>query len=206
MRVDAHQHFWRFDAVRDGWITDDMAMIQRDFLPDDLRPLLSQNEFDACVAVQASQSEEETDFLIGLAKANDIIKGVVGWVDLQADNVQERLAHFSKHKIVKGFRHVLQGEAQRDLMLSPKFVNGIAALQQFNFTYDILIFPDQLNYCKKLVAQFPDQKFVIDHLAKPYIKRKEIVEWKQDISELAKHQNVWCKVSGMVTEADWKGW
>jgi L-fuconolactonase len=206
MQVDAHQHFWKFDPVRDSWITGDMAVIQKNFMPLDLQPILQQNRFDGCIAVQADQSEAQTDFLIDLAEEYNFIKGIVGWVDLQADNVKERLEHFSQFKIVKGFRHVLQGEAQRDLMLSPKFINGIASLQKHNFTYDMLIFPDQLNFSKKLVAQFPGQKFVVDHIAKPYIKKSKIKEWKEDMQQLAKHENVWCKISGMVTEADWKEW
>ncbi|HEY0039549.1 MAG TPA: amidohydrolase family protein [Flavisolibacter sp.] len=206
MRVDAHQHFWKFNPVRDSWITEDMAVIQKDFMPEDLQPLLEKNGFDGCVAVQADQSEEETSFLVGLASDFSFIRGVVGWVDLQAEDIAERLQQFSRHKIIKGFRHVLQGETQRDLMLSPKFINGIALLKTFDFTYDILIFPDQLIYSKNLVAQFPEQKFVIDHLAKPHIKKKEIKEWTSDIESIAKLPNVWCKLSGIVTEADWKGW
>ena len=205
-RIDAHQHFWKFNLVRDSWITDDMAIIRRDFLPVDLKPVLDQNGFDGCVAVQASQSEEETDFLIGLAKQNNFIKGIVGWVDLQADNIAERLERYKNDAIVKGFRHVLQGEAQRDLMLQPNFQRGIAALEQYNFTYDLLIFPDQVNFSKELVAAFPNQKFVIDHIAKPYIKRKEIEQWKNDMEAIAVYPNVFCKISGMVTEADWKQW
>ena len=203
--IDAHQHFWKFDPVRDNWITDEMSVIQKDFFPDDLKPVLQQNGFDGCVAVQASQSEEETDFLVTLAKQNDFIKGVVGWVDLQADDIEERLTKY-KSTPVKGFRHVLQGEPQRDLMLKPEFKRGIAALQKHGFTYDILIFPDQVKFSDELAASFPEQKFVIDHIAKPYIKRREIDEWKKDMEQIAKHGNVYCKISGMVTEADWKGW
>ncbi|MBO9683816.1 MAG: amidohydrolase family protein [Flavisolibacter sp.] len=204
--MDAHQHFWQFNPVRDSWITDEMSVIQKDFFPCDLKPVLQQNGFDGCVAVQASQSEEETEFLISLAAQNDFIKGVVGWVDLQANDIEERLAKYKSIPVVKGFRHVLQGEPQRDLMLKPEFKRGIAALQKQGFAYDILIFPDQINFSGELVASFPEQKFVIDHIAKPYIKRKEIDEWKRDMEKIAKHENVYCKISGMVTEADWKAW
>jgi L-fuconolactonase len=204
--IDAHQHFWQFNPVRDSWITDEMSVIQKDFFPGDLKRVLQQNGFDGCVAVQASQSEEETDFLVSLANENDFIKGVVGWVDLQANDIEERLAKYKSIPVVKGFRHVLQGEPQRDLMLKPEFKRGIAALQKQGFTYDILIFPDQVNFSGELVTSFPEQKFVIDHIAKPYIKRKEIDEWKRDMEKIAKHENVYCKISGMVTEADWKGW
>lgn len=204
--IDAHQHFWKFDPVRDSWITDEMSVIQKDFFPGDLKPVLQRNGFDGCVAVQASQSEEDTEFLISLANDNDFIKGVVGWVDLQANDIEQRLTKYKSVSVVKGFRHVLQGEPQRDLMLTPNFKRGIAALQKHGFTYDILIFPDQVKFSEELVASFPEQKFVIDHIAKPYIKRKEIEEWKKDMESIAQHQNVYCKISGMVTEADWKGW
>jgi L-fuconolactonase len=206
VKIDAHQHFWKFDPVRDNWITNEMSVIQKDFFPDDLKLVLEQNDFDGCVAVQASQSEEETDLLISLGGQYNFIKGIVGWVDLQAANITERLARYKSFSIVKGFRHVLQGEAQRDLMLQPNFKRGIAALRQNDFTYDILIFPDQLNFSTELVTLFPEQKFVIDHIAKPYIKRKEIDEWKNDMRKIAKNENVHCKISGMVTEADWKTW
>ena len=183
-----------------------MSVIQKDFFPDNLKPVLQKNGFDGSVAVQASQSEEETDFLISLANQNDFIKGVVGWIDLQANNIEERLAKYKSISVVKGFRHVLQGEPQRDFMLRPEFKRGIEALQQHGFTYDILIFPDQLEFSNELVSSFPEQKFVIDHIAKPYIKRKDIDEWKNDMEKIAKHKNVCCKISGMATEADWKGW
>ena len=206
MRIDAHQHFWKFDPVRDSWITDDMSILRRDFLPGDLQPLLQQNNFDGCVAVQADQSEEETCFLVDLAKDNAFIKGVVGWVDLQADDIEERLKYFRQHEVVKGFRHILQGEKQRDLMLYAGFKKGIALLEQFNFTYDILIFPDQLKFANQLVRSFPRQKFIIDHLAKPYVKTKQIVEWKKEIVQIAQYENLYCKISGLITEADWHSW
>jgi L-fuconolactonase len=206
MRIDAHQHFWQFDPVRDSWITNEMAVLQKDFLPADLKPLLVRNGFDGCVAVQADQSETETDFLIQLAKENDFIKGVVGWIDLQSENIAKRLEYYKQFHIVKGFRHILQGESQRDLMLQPRFRKGIEALQQFGFTYDILIYPDQLKFSKELVRQFPYQKFVIDHLAKPYVKDQKINQWKNDLEQIAQYDNVYCKISGLVTEADWQTW
>jgi L-fuconolactonase len=204
-RIDAHQHFWKFDPVRDSWIDETMQNIQRDFLPEDLLPLLQENQFSGCVAVQASQSEDETNFLVNLAAKNHFIKGVVGWVDLRDVIIEERLHHFSSNKIIKGFRHVVQGESD-DFMLRKDFQNGIAALKQFKFTYDILIFYRQLPAAISLVNQFPDQPFVIDHIAKPDIKSGDIVSWKKGIEEIAKNENVWCKISGMVTEADWKNW
>jgi len=203
-RIDAHQHFWIFDPVRDSWINDDMSVIQRDFLPGDLEPILQANGIDGCVAVQADQSEEQNDFLLELAEYNGFIKGIVGWVDLRADNIEQRLEYYSVFNKMKGFRHVLQGETDRALMLNPAFMNGIGKLQKHGFTYDILIFPDQLQYVSEFVAAFPDQKFVIDHIAKPYIKDKKIDDWAADMKKVAKHEKLYCKISGMVTEADWK--
>jgi len=206
MRIDAHQHFWKFDPVRDSWITDEMAVIQKDFFPRDLQSLLTKNNFDGSVVVQSDQSENENEFQLKNAEENDFIKGVVGWVDLRAQDVEERLAHYSSFKKMKGFRHVLQGEADRSLMLKPEFMNGIDKLEKFGFTYDILIYPDQLQYLPEFVAPFMNQKFVIDHLAKPEIKKREINEWKKLIDATARFDNVYCKISGMVTEADWKNW
>jgi len=206
MQIDAHQHFWKFDPVRDSWITGEMAVLQNDFMPFDLKPLLEQNGFEGCVVVQADQSVAETDFLIQLAQENDFIKGVVGWVNLQAGDINEKLGHYKQFPTVKGFRHILQGEEDRALMLKQSFKNGIASLQQYGFTYDILVFPDQLKFVKELVAMFPNQKFVIDHIAKPNIKEQSIAGWEKDISAIALHENLYCKISGLVTEADWRGW
>ncbi len=183
-----------------------MSAIRRDFLPSDLQPILTQHRFDGCVAVQADQVEAENDFLLSLAAENSFIKGVVGWVDLQAPNIEERLEHYHQMPATKGFRHVLQGESDRALMLRPNFKRGIAALQQWGFTYDLLVFTDQLQYCTELVALFPDQPFVLDHIAKPQIREGKIDEWAKDIRQLAQHPNVCCKVSGMVTEAAWQDW
>ena len=204
-RIDSHQHFWKFDPVRDSWIDETMSNIQRDFLPEDLLPILDENQFSGCVAVQASQSEEETHFLLELASKNDFIKAVVGWVDLRDENISDRLQHFTAHKKLKGFRHVVQGEAD-DFMYGEAFRRGIKALTAFDYTYDILIFERQLSAAVSLVSDFPDQKFVVDHIAKPDIKSGRINSWKKGIEEIAKYDNVWCKISGMVTEADWKNW
>jgi len=206
LRIDSHQHFWKYNAVRDSWITDDMAVLQDDFLPKHLQPVLEHFNFDGCVVVQADQSAKENAFQLQNAKDNRFVKGVVGWVDLRAANINEQLADLSEHPEMKGFRHILQGETDRALMLKPEFVNGISKLKKYRFTYDILVFPDQLKYVPELVAQFPDQLFVLDHIAKPDIKNKNITEWALDIQKLAAHENVYCKASGMVTEADWKYW
>jgi len=206
MRIDSHQHFWKFDPVRDSWITDDMAIIQKDFLPKDFQPDLKKNNFDGSVVVQSDQSEDENEFQLRNAEENSFVKGVVGWVDLQAKDIEEQLAQFSSFNKMKGFRHVLQGETDRSLMLKPEFMNGISKLERFNFTYDILVYADQLKYIPEFVGAFITQKFVIDHLAKPRIKDREISDWKKEIEEIARFENVSCKISGMVTEADWKNW
>ena len=178
MRIDAHQHFWLYHPVRDAWITGDIAVLQKDFLPAGLQPVLQSNGFDGCVAVQADQSEEETTFLLSLADENNFIKGVVGWIDLAAANLEERLAYYQPFEKLKGFRQIWQHEPQRDRMLQPAIKQGIRALSRFDFTYDLLVFSDQLPFCTELVALFPEQKFVLDHLAKPKIKAQEIEEWQ----------------------------
>ena len=203
--IDAHQHFWQYHPVTHDWINEDMAVIRKNFSPVELQPLLQQNNISGCIAVQADQSEKETDFLIQLATENTFIKGVVGWVDLRAENIRDRLLHYHQMPIVKGFRHILQGEDPA-FMLQPDFIRGIAALQEFGFTYDILIFPKHLPATIALVEQFPAQLFVIDHIAKPFIKAGLIDEWKKGIQMIAQFPNVHCKVGGMVTEADWKNW
>jgi L-fuconolactonase len=203
--IDSHQHFWHYDAAQHGWINENMAVIRRDFLPTDLQPLLRQNGVAAAVAVQADQSESETDWLLQLAADNDFIAGVVGWVDLRSEQIEERLSHYSTFPKLKGFRHILQGE-EPAFMLQPSFVRGIGLLQRFGFTYDILIFPHQLEAALQLVRQFPEQLFVIDHLAKPYIKQGLLGEWAKGMRQLAAFDNVYCKLSGMVTEANWQHW
>lgn len=206
MTIDAHQHFWRFDPVRDAWITEEMNVIRRDFLPADLAPLLKTAGIDGCVAVQADQSEAETQFLLDCALENDFVKAVVGWVDLRSPQVAERLAYWAGQPLVKGFRHIVQGEADDKFLLREDFNKGISALKKHGFTYDILVFPHQLPAVEQFVEQHPEQPFVIDHLAKPYIKKKEIGDWTKQIRRIARWPHVQCKLSGMVTEADMQNW
>lgn len=204
MKIDAHQHFWTYDADRHSWIDESMQAIRRDFLPGDLAPLLKAHGFDGCVAVQADQTEEETTTLLKRAEENDFIKGVVGWVDLQAQNIEERLAYFKQFPKLKGFRHVVQGETDPGFLERPAFKRGISLLQRFGYSYDILIYPHQLQAALAFAAAFPQQPFVLDHLAKPYIKQGLVDEWHGDLKKLAALDNVWCKVSGLVTEAHWQ--
>lgn len=206
LKVDAHQHFWIFDPVRDSWIDDDMAVIRKHFMPGDLETVLKDNGIEKCIAVQADQSLQQNDFLLDFARKHDFIAGVVGWVDLQSDAIEEQLQQYATEKKMKGFRHVLQGEPNRALMLERSFTNGIGKLAKYGYAYDVLIFTDQIKYAAELAAVFPDQPFVLDHIAKPKIKTGEIDQWAKDVKYLASFENMHCKVSGMVTEADWQGW
>lgn len=204
--VDAHQHFWLYDAERHSWINDEMRVIRQDYMPENLLPVMEASGVQGTVLVQVDQTEEENDFQLSNASKFDFIKGVVGWVDLQAANIEDRLAHYEHFEKMKGFRHILQGEADRALMLKPAFKNGISLLAKYGYTYDILIFPDQLPYALELAKDFPHQPFVIDHAAKPYIKAGMIDEWAKGMQAIAELPNVSCKISGMVTEADYKLW
>jgi L-fuconolactonase len=205
-RIDAHQHFWRYDPAEFGWIDDSMASLRRDFMPPDLEPLLRATGFDGCVAVQARQSLEETTFLLGLAEVHPFVVGVVGWVDLQSKDVREQLASLAHRKRLVGVRHIVQGEPDDRFLLRPEFCRGISALAEFGLGYDILIYPRHLPAAAELAARFPAQRFVLDHLAKPEIRAGEIEAWKRDLHRLASCPNVLCKLSGLVTEADWRGW
>ena len=201
LRIDSHQHFWKFNPVKDSWITDDMSIIRRDFMPADLHAEMQDGGVFGCVAIQADQSEKETEFLLSLATGFPFIKGVVGWVDLCANDIEEKLQQQAKEKKIKGFRHILQGETNPSFMLTPAFINGVKKLRSFDLTYDILIFPGQLQYLPEFLQQHPEQKFVIDHIAKPDIKHNKTEDWAKKINLVAQFPNVWCKISGMATEA-----
>ncbi|MCD6048645.1 MAG: amidohydrolase 2 [Verrucomicrobia bacterium] len=205
MRLDSHQHFWNYSAEQYPWIQNSWP-IKWSFLPSDLAPLLTQAGFDGCIAVQARQTLEESRWLLELADQSPIIKGVVGWVDLRSERVEEQLAQFASHPKSVGVRHVVQDEPDDDFMVRPEFLRGISKLKQFKLRYDILIFPKQLPAAIKLVQQFPEQPFVLDHIAKPSIKDGALSPWREQMQELAKAPNLMCKVSGMVTEAKWQGW
>ncbi len=206
MNIDSHQHFWRYTAAEYPWMSDQLASLRRDYLPEHLAPLLGRAGLDGCVAVQAQQTVAEARWLLTLADAHPIIKGVVGWVDLQSERVEEQLAELAQHLRFVGVRHVVQDEAEDDFMLRPAFQRGIGKLRQFNLAYDLLVFPKQLPAAIQLAANFPEQRFVLDHIAKPFIRDGTRSPWREQVRELAKAPNVWCKVSGMVTEAKWDGW
>jgi len=206
MRIDAHQHFWNYSSSAYSWIDEEMHRIRKDFLPEDLEPVLKKHQMDGCVAVQARQMDEETLFLMDLADQNPFIKGVVGWIDLQADDLEEKLETYSDRPLLKGFRHSLQDEADPAFILQPAFQKGLRLLHQYNYTYDLLIKPAQFQATIKAVDSYNEMPMVLDHMAKPLIKRGEIKQWQEDIHSLAKHERVMCKISGIVTEADWNQW
>ena len=205
-RIDSHQHFWKYDPQRHSWINDSMSILKKDFLPEDLKKIYNKYEVSGCIAVQADQSENETNFLLSLSDEYDFIKGVVGWIDLRSADFEERLEHYSQHSKMLGFRHVVQDEADPNFVLQRSFLEGISKLSRYNYTYDILIYPHQMAASLEMVNKFPHQKFVIDHIAKPYIKDGIIEGWKDSIVQFAQLENVSCKVSGMITEANWQSW
>ncbi len=206
MYIDAHQHFWVFNPLRDTWIDDTMRKIQRNFLPENLKSILDEHGINGCVAIQASQSRDETRFLLDLANQYDFIKAVVGWVDLRAADITEQLNALQHEKKLAGFRHIVQAEPDENFVLQPEFKRGIKALGAFGFTYDLLVFPNQLPAAIQLTQQFPDQPFVLDHIGKPSIKEKKINDWRRYLRDLATQEHVYCKLSGIITEADWKTW
>lgn len=206
MRIDSHQHFWVYDPAQYSWMTEPLAALRRDYLPQNLEPLLAALSFDGSVAVQARQSLNETEWLLNLADVHPSIKGVVGWVDLRSPEIRGQLERFSSRQKLVGVRHVLQDEPDDQFMLRPDFRRGIGQLREFGLTYDLLLFPRHLPVSVKLVEEFPNQPFVLDHLAKPEIRDQRILPWREDLKRLARFENVYCKLSGMVTEAKWRHW
>lgn len=183
-----------------------MQVLRRNFLPDDLQPLLKESGVEGSVAVQADQSLTETIFLLHQAKASPFIKGVVGWIDLRSPNLESELESLSVHTLLKGFRHIVQSETDSEFMLQPDFLRGMEMILSKGYTYDILIRDHQLPMAFEFCKRFPGASFVIDHLAKPPIRSGEWRKWANDIQKFSSLDTVCCKVSGLVTEADWKTW
>jgi len=205
-RIDAHQHFWRYTPADYPWIDDAMAGLRRDCLPDEAQREMAGAGVDACVAVQARQTLEETRGLLALAAAYPAIVGVVGWIDLQAPDARRQLDLFADDPKLVGIRHIVQSEPDDRFMLRPAFCDGIALLEEFGLAYDILIYPRHLPAATELAERFAGQRFVLDHLGKPDIRRGELRAWERDIRALAACANVSAKLSGLVTEADWGAW
>ena len=206
MKIDAHQHFWIYNQKDFGWIDESMAAIRRNFLPEDLQPELKANAFDGSVVVQTCQTLEETRWLLELAEHNPSILGVVGWADLRSPDIQSQLATLTRNPKLVGLRHIVQSEPDDRFLLQPDFLRGISALEEFGLAYDILIYPKHLPVATECVQRFLRQRFILDHLAKPPIKNGEISSWAKGIRALAASPNVFCKLSGLVTEADWQHW
>ena len=206
MRIDSHQHFWHYDPAHQVWMTDQMAVLRRDYLPGELQPLLEAGGFDGTIAVQARQMVAETEWLLKLADEHDFIRGVVGWVDLRSPALREQLAKYARHPRLVGVRHVVHDEPDDHFMLLPEFRRGIGQLREFDLTYDLLLFPKHLPVAVTLVAEYPQQPFVLDHIAKPAIREGKFSPWREDLRRLAEFPNVFCKLSGLVTEAQWKQW
>ena len=205
-KIDSHQHFWLYEAAEYPWIDDDKTLLKADYMPDDLAPLMAANGIDGTVAVQARQNLRETEFLLELADSKDFIRGVVGWVDLRADDIAAQLEHLAPHPRMVGVRHIVHDEADDRFMLGGSFLDGLALLNQTKLTYDLLLYPRHLRVAIDVVKRFPEQPFVLDHISKPFIKDGILEPWASEIRELASYNNVWCKISGMVTEAAWKSW
>ena len=203
--IDSHQHFWKYHPQNHAWINEDMKIIQKDFLPEELASIFGKERIDGCISVQVDQTEDETQFQIELAKNNPFIKGVVGWINLMNPSIEAALEKYQDYPIVKGFRHILQGEV-KGFMLQPEFIDGLKALAKNNYTYDLLIYHHQIPEALELLKNLGELKIVVDHIAKPDIKNSHITEWSKNIKALAKYPNVHCKISGMTTEADWKNW
>jgi len=205
-RVDAHQHFWRYDAAEYAWIDEAMARLRRDFLPVELAGEIVRVGFDACVAVQARQTLEETRWLLALADAHPWIAGVVGWVDLRSPRVHRDLEAIGRHPKLVGVRHIAQSEPDDRFLLGAAFLDGLRRLEAFDLAYDILIYAHHLPVAAELAARLPRQRFVLDHLAKPDIRGRKVAPWERDLRALAAQPNVCAKLSGLVTEADWSRW
>ncbi|NEW83034.1 MAG: amidohydrolase family protein [Mariniphaga sp.] len=206
MIIDSHNHFWNYDPIEYDWINDSMNVIRQDFLPENLKITIQEAGVDGVISVQARQSVEETDWLIGMAHQSDFIKGIVGWLPLIQDDMEVYLERYTGETILKGLRHVIQGEPDPEFILRKDFNRGISLLMKYSLVYDILIVERQLPNTIRFVDQHPNQVFVLDHIAKPLIGKKELSPWKENIMELAKRENVNCKISGMVTEADYQKW
>lgn len=207
MRIDAHHHLWQYNPEEYDWIGDSMALLRRNFLVKDLQQTLKDNQIDGSIVVQARQSIEETNWLLSLANNTDEIKGVVGWIDLKSDTLNHQLKQCNTHRKLVGFRHVLQGESDPNFMLDESFINGLKTLEKYDYCYDLLIFAHQLPTAIEMLQHVPNLRVVIDHIAKPDLKNhSDFSRWQYGMKSLANNPNIYCKVSGMVTEAHWQNW
>jgi L-fuconolactonase len=204
--IDAHQHLWRYLPPGPAWMADRMEVLRRDFLLEDLRAITVEAGVTGTIVVEAERTLEETTWLSQVAASSDLIYGVVGWAPLTSPTVISELERIASLPKVKAIRHPLHDEPDDQFVLRDDFNRGIAALKQFDLRYDLLIFEKHLPQTIRFVDRHPDQVFVLDHVAKPRIRDHALSPWKENIRELARRANVYCKVSGMVTEAEWDSW
>jgi L-fuconolactonase len=205
-RIDSHHHFWKYVPAEYGWINDSMSVLRADFLPPDLETEIKHVAIDGVVSVQARQTLQETDWLLDLADDHDFIKGVVGWVPLAAPDLRGHLEKLAQRSKLKGVRHVVQDEPDDKFILRDDFNTGIRALAEFDLVYDILIYERHLPAAIEFVDRHPQQRFVLDHLAKPRVKDNQVEPWRENLRRLAEREHVFCKLSGLATEADWSRW
>ena len=206
MKIDAHQHFWQYNPVKHSWINDDMKAIRKSFGPAELSKEIKPLGIEGTVAVQADETEKETSFLLGLSDKNEFIKAIVGWIDLRAGNAIERMQYWKQFEKIKGFRCIMQGQEDAAYLTNADFLDNIKKLSNYNYTYDLLVYHLQFPSLIKFVDKLPDNKMIIDHLGKPDIKNKNIKDWKSNLKILAQHPGIYCKMSGMITEADYQRW
>jgi L-fuconolactonase len=204
-RIDAHHHLWQYDPVRYGWIDDRMAALRRDYLISDFEQELKSAGIAGSIVVQAQQSLDETEWLLSVAESESLL-GVVGWAPIASPDFPGVLQRLSGHKKLKGLRHIIQDETDDRFILQPDFNRGITEMKKSGLVYEILIYERHLPYAIEFVHRHPDQVFVVDHIAKPRIREGKMDPWRTQLGELARHENVYCKLSGMVTEADWGTW
>ena len=205
-KIDAHHHLWLYDQQNYGWIDQSMGVLRRDFLPAHLDKELRSAGIDGAVAVQAQQTLSETAWLLSLADQFPFIRGVVGWAPIASEDFSTHLDHLQSYAKLKGLRHIIQSEPDDNFILNASFNRGIARLKNTGLVYDILIFERHLPVAIQFADRHPQQKLVLDHVAKPRIRERAMEPWRRNIAELAKCENVYCKLSGMVTEADWSAW
>ena len=204
--IDSHQHFWQYDQRKHAWINDDMQVLRKNYLPEAAKDVMQEAGVDYCIAVQADQTDAETKFLLQLAAEHLFIKGVVGWIDLRADDIDEQLASYCEQKLLKGFRHVVQEEPDDEFLLRDNFQRGISSLHDYGYAYDVLIFPKQLDAAIRFCQKNGGMRLVIDHGAKPNLKDADTTAWLNKMKQFTDMPHVYCKLSGLVTEADWTNW
>ena len=206
MRIDAHQHFWKYSPIAHEWMDESMKVIRKDFSPTDLAKELHALKIDGTVAVQVDETETETQYLLDLAAEHDLIKGVVGWIDLKSTHAIERMHYWKKYSGLKGFRCIMQGQPDEAYITNKEFIANVKKLSSVDYTYDLLVYHHQFSSLIKFVDKLPDNRMILDHIGKPDIKNRNIKDWQANIKTLAQHPGIYCKLSGMITEADYKHW